>query len=124
MTSTNGLLRGFLRALSVGLVLAVLVSALMMASVAPARVDPYGGPSFSIEYAPYTETEPYAPYTAGPVVKELRPELYAPYTAGPVVSEDSPYAPYTEAEGEPYAPYTAGPVVKEIRPYSPYPLPR
>jgi hypothetical protein len=43
---------------------------------------------------------------------------YAPYTAGPVVRERAAWAPYTEAEGKPYAPYTAGPVVKEI--YAPY----
>jgi hypothetical protein len=34
---------------------------------------------------------------------------YAPYTAGPVVRE-VPFAAYTEV---PYAPYTAGPVVRE-----------
>ena len=40
---------------------------------------------------------------------------YAPYTAGPVVREVGPFAPYTVSD-EPYAPYTAGPVVHEERP--------
>lgn len=85
---------GFALALAVILVFSA-------ASIAFARVDGFGGDSFTAEFAPYTvtEPEPYAPYTAGPVVREeFRP--YAPYTAGPVV-------PTTE----PYAPYTAGPVV-------------
>ncbi len=109
----------------------VLVSMLMSASTAFAMLDRYGGAAFSEPYAPYTAgpvvreapyaaytEEPYAPYTAGPVVREEKP--YAPYTAGPVVRE-TPYAAYTE---EPYAPYTAGPVVREEKPYAPYPLPR
>ena len=109
----------------------VLLSMLAATSTACAPVDSSDEAAFSEPYAPYTagpvvrETpyaayteEPYAPYTAGPVVREEEP--YAPYTAGPVVRE-TPYAPYTE---EPYAPYTAGPVVREEEPYAPYPLPR
>lgn len=84
--------------------------------------------------------EDYAPYTAGPVVRELR---YVPDNAAPPVEQERPYAPYTEDEVGPYAPYTAGPVVRELRylpyteaepatqsepvteePYAPYPLPR
>jgi len=90
---------------SSGFVLAlVVIMVLTTASIAFARVDQFGGATTSASYAPFTvtETEPYAPYTAGPVVREVfRP--YAPYTAGPVVGET----------GEPYAPYTAGPVVHE-----------
>ena len=48
---------------------------------------------------------------------------YAPYTAGPVVREVGPFEPYTVSD-EPYAPYTAGPVVNEEEPYAPYPLSR
>jgi hypothetical protein len=108
-----------------------LVFVLAMPSVALAIHDPYGGASYSAPYAPYTagpvvreesaDTRPYAPYTAGPVVREEAAETrpYAPYTAGPVVREDRPYAPYTAGpvvrEEEPYAPYTAGPVVREER---------
>jgi hypothetical protein len=85
------------------LFVAVLVLSMLMASVALARVDQFGGSGSSP-----TSVAPYAPYTAGPVVSE---EPYAPYTAGPVVRESAPYAPYT-----------AGPVVEE--PYAPYPLAR
>ena len=42
-------------------------------------------------------------------VRDTRP--YAPYTAGPVVRESRPFTPDTR----PYAPYTAGPVVRESR---------
>jgi len=98
------------------LVLVLAVGLLLLGTAsAVARVDEFGGASFSVPYAPYTagpvvNDEPYAPYTAGPVVREqFRP--YAPYTAGPVVPSDS----------EAYAPYTAGPVVREA-PASPDPL--
>jgi|GEM_PF-3546659 len=79
---------------------AVLALSLAMASIAVARLDPFGGAPVAAPYAPYTagpvvpEEEQYAPYTAGPVVPEVPP--YAPYTAGPVVHEVWPYAPYTE----------------------------
>lgn len=110
---------------SQGALIVALMFILMTASVALARVDPFGGAPFSVAYAPYTAgpvihltTRPYAPYTAGPVVRVERP--YAPYTAGPVIHEtERPYAPYTAGpvvvETRPYAPYTAGPVVREIR---------
>lgn len=94
-----------------------LVFIFAMTSLAVARVDQFGGASYSAAYAPYTagpvveEEKPYAPYTAGPVVSE-GVEPYAPYTAGPVVPEVT--------ESLPYAPYTAGPVVPETRPYAPY----
>jgi len=89
------------------LLVTVLVLLLAMPAVAFGRLDRFGGGVYA---------EPYAPYTAGPVVRETRP--YAPYTAGPVVREYfRPYAPYTAGpvvrETRPYAPYTAGPVVKE-----------
>lgn len=84
------------------LVLAVVV--VLAALVAAATLIDWSGESAVVE--------PYAPYTAGPVVPEdFRP--YAPYTAGPVVDE------------RPYAPYTAGPVVREVPkapdPYEHYP---
>jgi len=89
------------------------------ATIAMARFDQFGGSTVGAASAPFTtvEPEPYAPYTAGPVVREeFRP--YAPYTAGPVVRSTEPYAPYTAGpvvreEFRPYAPYTAGPVVPE-----------
>ena len=99
--------------------MATLLLALAVASTAAARLDPLDGSGVPTAiYAPYTVAdEPYAPYTAGPVVAEVEP--YAPYTAGPVVAEVEPYAPYT-VEEEPYAPYEAGPVVHESDAYAPY----
>lgn len=111
-------------------VLLALLLVFASASIAQAMPDRYGAGAFSMPFAPFTveESEPYAPYTAGPVVRETKPtsEPYAPYTAGPVVRETKPatepYAPYTAGpvvretelkETEPYAPYTAGPVVRE-----------
>jgi len=82
------------------LLVTVLVLLLAMPAVAFGRVDRFGGGAY---------VEPYAPYTAGPVVREDFRQ-YAPYTAGPVVRE----------EFRQYAPYTAGPVVRETRPYAPY----
>ncbi len=104
---------------SVALTAAVALILATTAGFAFALLDEFGGASFTAPYAPYTagpvvreETRPYAPYTAGPVVREDDSRPYAPYTAGPVVREDEP---------EPYAPYTAGPVVREDpRPYAPY----
>jgi uncharacterized integral membrane protein len=86
------------------LLVLTLALVLAMASVATAKLRADG----------WAYSAPYAPYAAGPVVREVpfaayTEEPYAPYTAGPVVRE-VPYAPYTE---EPYAPYTAGPVVRE-----------
>jgi hypothetical protein len=119
---------GWSRALTQPRRWAVLALALVfifaMTSLAVARVDQFGGASQSVPYAPYTagpvvpDERPYAPYTAGPVVPEVSEPLpYAPYTAGPVVPDQTPYAPYTAGpvvpEVEPYAPYTAGPVVPE-----------
>jgi len=104
---TSNSVRFYALRMSLALVLAVAL-VLMGTVAAVARVDRYGGASFSVPYAPYTagpvvSEEPYAPYTAGPVVREeFRP--YAPYTAGPVVTPSE----------LPYAPYTAGPVVPEV----------
>ena len=97
---------------TVALTAAVALILASTAAFAYALADEFGGSSFTAPYAPYTagpvvreDTRPYAPYTAGPVVREeFRP--YAPYTAGPVVREDT----------RPYAPYTAGPVVSEDEP--------
>ena len=97
MTSTRSSPGVVQRRIGTVLFIAVLVVILAMASVALARVDEFGGAPAAAPYAAYTVV-PYAPYTAGPVVKE------------------TPFAPYTE---EPYAPYTAGPVVREV-PYAPY----
>jgi hypothetical protein len=114
----------------VALVVAGLLLALTMSSVAFARVDELGGTYFSAApYAPYTagpvvpevkgpyaafSAVPYAPYTAGPVVREVKGAVvaYAPYTAGPVVRE-------VKGGAVAYAPYTAGPVVREVKgPYA------
>lgn len=105
MTSTRSVSSGVRRSVLVVVFAAVLVLSVMMASVALARLDQFGGASVTV---------PYAPYTAGPVVAE---EPYAPYTAGPVVRE-VPFAPFTDTS-EPYAPYTAGPVVREV-PFAPF----
>ena len=83
---------------------AILLLALAVASTAVARLDPLDGSG--------VPTAIYAPYT-------VADEPYAPYTAGPVVAEVEPYAPYT-VEEEPYAPYEAGPVVHESDAYAPY----
>ena len=115
---------------SVALTAAVALILASTAGFAYALVDEFGGASFTAPYAPYTagpvvreETRPYAPYTAGPVVRENELRPYAPYTAGPVVRENElePYAPYTAGpvvreDPRPYAPYTAGPVVPEDEP--------
>jgi hypothetical protein len=80
------------------LVAASLVFALVLAvtSTAFAYVDRFGGSGGSAPFAPYTvvPAEEYAPYTAGPAVREI--ELYAPYAAGPVIHASDVYAPYTE----------------------------
>jgi hypothetical protein len=116
-------------ALGTSCVVAIVAFALVfaMAPLSLAQRYPDGGSS-SVPYAPYTagpvvrevpmaaytpSEKPYAPYTAGPVVREVPLVAYAPYTAGPVVRE-TPLAAYTPATEKPYAPYTAGPVVHGV----------
>lgn len=91
-----------------------LVFVFAVASIATAGLIREGNGK-AAPFAAYTE-KPYAPYTAGPVVREVpfaafTEVPYAPYTAGPVVRE-VPFAAYTEKA---YAPYTAGPVVPEVK---------